>query len=60
MLQVLKKECPEIVAMWHPMRNGDLNPDRVSCSSMRKVWWLLQYDDELTGKHYGFEWEQMI
>lgn len=56
----LKEKYPEIAAMWHPTRNGNLTPDRVSCNSMQKVWWIDKYDDELSGKHYEFEWEQTV
>jgi hypothetical protein len=30
---------PEIVAEWHPTRNGALDPGDVSYGSGRKVWW---------------------
>ncbi len=30
---------PELVAQWHPTRNGDLFPDEVSFSSHKRVWW---------------------
>lgn len=30
---------PELVAEWHPTRNGDLRPDDVSHGSGRKIWW---------------------
>lgn len=31
---------PALAATWHPTRNGDLTPDRVTPSSGRIVWWL--------------------
>jgi hypothetical protein len=31
---------PDIAAQWHPTKNGDLKPDKVSHSSDREVWWL--------------------
>ena len=30
---------PDLVAEWHPTRNGDLDPHAVSAHSARKVWW---------------------
>ena len=56
----LKEKYPEIAAMWHPTKNGELTPDKVSCESHRVVWWIYEYDDEFTGKHFVFEWNQMI
>ena len=31
---------PEVAAQWHPIKNGDLSPDKVSSRSSRKAWWL--------------------
>lgn len=31
---------PEIAAMWHPTKNGNLKPCDVSFGSGRKVWWI--------------------
>ena len=56
----LLEEMPELAAQWHPARNGDLTPDQVSPSSCKKVWWQLGYDDERTGKHFDFEWQEKI
>ncbi len=30
---------PELVAQWHPTRNGDLTPNGVVAGSGKKVWW---------------------
>lgn len=30
---------PELVAEWHPTRNYDISPDRVTAGSMVIVWW---------------------
>jgi hypothetical protein len=38
-LAKLEKEYPELLAQWHPQRNGDLTPVNVSASSTRQVWW---------------------
>jgi hypothetical protein len=32
-------EYPELVAQWHPTRNGELRPDDLSYGSARSVWW---------------------
>ena len=42
---------PDIAAEWHPTKNGNLTPDRVSKSARRTVWWL--------GK-CGHEWAMPI
>jgi hypothetical protein len=31
---------PELVAEWHPTRNGDLTPDQVVAGTNRKLWWV--------------------
>lgn len=56
----LKTIRPDIAAQWHPYRNGNLKPEDVLYSSAKKVWWLLPYDDPITGKHFDFEWEATI
>jgi len=30
---------PKLVAEWHPTKNGELTPDRVTYGSSRRVWW---------------------
>ena len=51
---------PELAAQWHPTKNGDLKPTHVMANSNKKVWWLFQYDDPITGKHFDFEWKTDI
>ncbi len=48
---------PELAKEWHPIKNGSLTPHDVIAGSNKKVWWLLPYDDPITGKHFDFEWE---
>ena len=38
-LNSLASNFPEIVAQWHPSKNGDLKPEDVSYGSGKKVWW---------------------
>ncbi len=45
---------------WHPTKNGELTPQGVMPNSMKKVWWLLPYDDPKTGKHFNFEWKTAV
>ncbi len=47
----LLSNFPEIALDWHPSKNGNLNPQAVSCKSSMKVWWL--------GK-CGHEWQDTI
>ncbi len=42
---------PDVAKEWHPTKNGDLTPDKVSKSARRKVWWL--------GK-CGHEWQTSV
>ena len=42
---------PNIAAEWHPTKNGDLTPDKISASNHKKVWWLGEC---------GHEWEATI
>lgn len=51
---------PELVAQWHPTKNGELKPTQVTANTDKKVWWLYPYDDPNTGKHFDFEWEASI
>lgn len=50
----------ELVKEWHPTKNGELKPTDFTKSSNKSVWWLLPYDDPVTGKHFDFEWEARI
>ena len=34
------KQAPQIAKMWHPTKNGRINPEYVSVGSNRKFWWL--------------------
>lgn len=51
---------PNLAAQWHPTKNGALRPEDVCFTSSRKVWWLYEYDDPKTKKHFEFEWEAQI
>jgi|GEM_PF-964757 len=35
---------PDIANQWHPTKNGDLSPDKVSCGSDIKAWWICNND----------------
>lgn len=34
--------APEMARLWHPERNGDLNPSDVSPGSRKSVWWRCE------------------
>jgi hypothetical protein len=36
----LQDHNPELAREWHPVKNGDLTPDKVSAFASKKVWWL--------------------
>ncbi|MCK9577486.1 MAG: zinc-ribbon domain-containing protein [Clostridia bacterium] len=42
---------PELASQWHPTKNGDLTPDRYTCGSNKKVWWVCSE---------GHEWKATI
>ena len=44
-------QFPELLAEWHPTKNGTIKPDSVSPFSHRKVWWICEK---------GHEWEAVI
>lgn len=52
-------EHPELAKEWHPTKNK-IRPDEVSSGSDKKVWWLMPYYDEKTGKTFKFEWQATI
>ena len=35
----VSSKFPDLVAQWHPTKNGDLTPDQVASTSHRRVWW---------------------
>ena len=37
---------PGIAAQWHPTKNGDLTPDKVTAFSNRRAWWLCDRGHE--------------
>lgn len=43
------EECPELVAQW--ATSNKLSPDKVSCGSHLKVWWVCEK---------GHEWEAVV
>lgn len=42
---------PELAKEWHPTKNGELTPDKISYGSDKKVWWI--------GK-CGHEWKTKV
>lgn len=56
----LKTINPKLAAQWHPTKNGNLKPTQVTVSTDKKAWWLLPYNDPVTGKHFDFEWQASI
>lgn len=41
----------ELIEEWHPTKNGDLTPDKVTIGSVKKVWWVCSK---------GHEWETTV
>jgi len=42
---------PDIAAQWHPIKNGDITPGKVTDQSRRIVWWMCDN---------GHEWQDRI
>jgi DNA-directed RNA polymerase subunit RPC12/RpoP len=47
----LSETHPALAAEWHPTRNPDLTPDKVSAGSNKRVWWLADC---------GHEWDTEV
>jgi len=47
----LKETNPELCEEWHPTKNDDLTPDKVSPGSKIKVWWICEE---------GHSWEAAV
>lgn len=52
-----KDRFPEAFKMLHPVKNEGIDLDKIPACSRKKYWFLLPYDDEVTGNHFDFEWE---
>ena len=52
--------CPELSKEWHPIKNGDLTPDRVYYKTSKKVWWQIEYWSENNQKWFTMEWEAAV
>ena len=42
----LESQYPDIAAMWHHTKNGDLKPSDVTYGSGKKVWWICSNGHE--------------
>ncbi len=51
-LNRLSIRFPNIAQEWHPLKNGNMNPDNVSYGSNKKAWWIC--------KDCGHEWKSVI
>jgi hypothetical protein len=38
--------APDVAVEWHPTKNGDLDPEKISYGSTKKVWWQCSFDQE--------------
>jgi hypothetical protein len=48
-------EFPELLAQWHPTRNGIQRPEMVSAGSPKKVWWACNKGSEHEWQATPFE-----
>jgi len=42
----LETKFPKIAKEWHPTKNGDLTPSKITFSSTKKVWWICSKGHE--------------
>ena len=49
----LAETHPELAKQWHPTKNGDLSPEKVSKGSNKRVWWKCDKGDD-------HEWQAQI
>lgn len=47
----LAETHPELVAQWHPTRNGSLTPHNVTALSTYRAWWICEF---------GHEWSRQV
>lgn len=46
----IRYDRQELLAQWHPVKNGDLTPNEITSGSQKKVWWRCDQ---------GHEWQSM-
>ncbi len=44
--QSLTEKFPAVAAQWHPTKNEDLTPGRISGGTNKKVWWVCEKTHE--------------
>ncbi|WP_131777215.1 zinc-ribbon domain-containing protein [Legionella impletisoli] len=48
---------PNIAQEWHPSKNKDLTPDKITCGSGKKIWWICPekhvYQATILSRTYG-------
>jgi DNA-directed RNA polymerase subunit RPC12/RpoP len=48
---------PQLAKQWHPTKNGDLTPDKVTPYSNKRVWWICdkghEYDSAISSRTRG-------
>ncbi len=47
----LKLKVPELCKEWHPTKNGELTPEKVTSRSAKKIWWTCTQ---------GHEWQATV
>lgn len=51
----LATTAPEMIRMWHPMRNGDRLPTSITSGSDKKLWWQCQRGHEWQAPVYSIK-----
>lgn len=56
----LATRYPDLVKEWNYKKNNGLLPQDCTICSGKKVWWIVHFDDQRTGKKFIFEWKDSI
>ncbi len=56
--ETLAEKRPDLVADWHPEKNGTLTPAMIACNSYKRVWWICpeghEYEREVVARVKGY------
>ena len=58
---LLKDELPDIYAELHPTKNSDIDTEKLTCGSSKRVWWLCKSDKRRPeGCQHEHAWETQV
>ena len=57
----VKDELPDVYAELHPTKNSGVDKEKLTCGSMKRVWWLCRSDkSRLEGCKHEHAWETRV